>query len=65
MVSILRTLVAALAMSAIAGAAFAYTALADPPLLNGTYSEINGDPLSIWTISTSCGPAGCTRHCGQ
>ena len=50
----------AIAVPAIAGVALAGTAHADPPLLNGTYSGSDGDPMSVWTIATSCGPAGCT-----
>ena len=60
MVWILRTLATAIAAPAIAGVALAGTTHADPPLLNGTYSVIDGDPMSVWTIATSCGPAGCT-----
>ena len=59
MVGILRTLATAIAVPAIAGVALAGTTHADPPLLNGTYSGIDGDPMSVWTIATSCGPAGC------
>ncbi len=50
----------AIAVPAIAAVALAGTTHADPALLNGTYSGIDGDPISIWTIATSCGPAGCT-----
>src|SRR6478672_9820089 len=60
MVWILRTLATAIAMAAIAGVALAGITHADPPLLNGTYSGTDGDPMSVWTIATSCGPAGCT-----
>ena len=60
MARILRTLAIAIAVPAIAGVALAGTATADPPLLNGTYSEIDGDPMNVWTIATSCGTAGCT-----
>lgn len=60
MVNNLRTLATALAVSALAGVALAGTAHADPPLLNGSYRETDGDPLNIWTIVTSCGPTGCT-----
>jgi hypothetical protein len=60
MVWILRTLATAIAAPAIAGVALAGTTHADPPLLNGTYSGVDGDPISVWTIATSCGPAGCT-----
>ena len=59
MVWILRTLASAIAVPAIASVALAGTTHADPPLLNGTYSVIDGDPMSVWTIATSCGPAGC------
>jgi hypothetical protein len=60
MVMILRTLAIAVAVPAIVAIALAGTAHADPPLLNGTYSERDGDPMSVWTIATSCLPAGCT-----
>lgn len=60
MSSILRTLAIAVAAPAIAGVAFAGIAHADAPLLNGNYVETNGDPLNVWTIATSCAPAGCT-----
>lgn len=60
MVSISRTLASAVALSAIAGTALAGTAHADPPLLNGTFRGADGDPMAVWTISTSCGAAGCT-----
>ena len=60
MVTILRKLATAIAVPAIAGVALAGPTHADPPLLNGTYSVIDGDPMSVWTIATSCGPAGCT-----
>ncbi|BBY80712.1 hypothetical protein H7I53_06295 [Mycolicibacterium pulveris] len=53
-------LVVAAATPAIAGVALAAPALAAPTLLNGSYSEVDGDPMNVWTISTSCGPAGCT-----
>ena len=51
-----RTLAAASAIVAVA-AGLAAPALADPPLLNGTYS--GGDVLNLWTIATTCGAAGC------
>ena len=60
MVWILRILATAIAVPTIAGVALAGTTHADPPLLNGTYSGIDGDPMSVWTIATRCGPAGCT-----
>ena len=46
----------AMAITAVA-AGLASPALADPPLLNGTYS--GGDVLNLWTIATTCGTAGC------
>lgn len=57
---ILRNLAIALAVPAVAGVAFAGAAHADPPLLNGSYIETDGDPLNVWTIATSCAPASCT-----
>jgi hypothetical protein len=60
MATVSGKLVAAIAAPAIAGIALAGTAIADPPLLNGLYGSADGDPYSVWTISTSCGPAGCT-----
>lgn len=56
---VFRTLVAAVP-PAFAAVALAGAAAADAPLLNGAYSEVDGDPMNVWTISTSCGPAGCT-----
>ncbi|KQY08321.1 hypothetical protein ASD37_10450 [Mycobacterium sp. Root135] len=46
----------AMAITAVA-AGLAAPALADPPLLNGTYS--GGDVLNLWTIATTCGATGC------
>ena len=49
--------------TATAAVGFAGVAQADPPLpplLNGVYSGAQGDPYSVWTINTSCGPTGCT-----
>jgi hypothetical protein len=60
MTKVLLALATAVAAHAIAGIAFAGTAAADPPLLNGTYGATDGDPYNVWTIATSCGPAGCT-----
>lgn len=59
MVSILRILSAAAAVPAVAGLALAAPAQADPPLLNGSYTEVGGDPLDIWTFGTNCGATGC------
>lgn len=50
----------AVVLPAIAGAALAGTAAADPPLLNGAYTEVDGDSILVLTFATSCGPAGCT-----
>ena len=60
MTKVLRKFVTAVALPAIAGVALADVAAADPPLLNGNYSETDGDPLNFWTFATSCGAAGCT-----
>ena len=60
MSKIVRILATAIAVPAMAGIAVAGTAHADPPLLNGAFIETNGDPQIVWTIQTSCGPAGCT-----
>ena len=51
---------AAMAAPAIAAMALAGGATADPPLLNGTYGSSDGDPYNVLTITTNCGPAGCT-----
>lgn len=59
MVRLSRTLAAAIAVTAIAATAPVGTAHADPQLLNGTYRGADGDPMAVWTITTSCGPAGC------
>ncbi len=59
MAKVLRAL-AAVAAPVMAGIALAGTAAADPPLLNGIYGSTDGDPYNVWTIATSCGPAGCT-----
>lgn len=60
MTKLLRTLATAAAVPAIAGVALAGTATADPPLLNGTYRETDGDSIIVYIFATSCGPAGCT-----
>lgn len=60
MVTNLRALATAVAVSAIAGTALAGSAHAEPALLNGTFRGVHGDPMAVWTIATSCGPAGCT-----
>lgn len=60
MTKVLRTLAAVVAVPAIAGLALAGTAAADPPLLNGTYGEVDGDSILVLTFATSCGPAGCS-----
>lgn len=60
MANVLGRLVAAVAVPAIASIALAGTAIADPPLLNGTYGSTDGDPYNVWVISTGCGPTGCT-----
>jgi hypothetical protein len=60
MTKVLRTLATVAAAPAIAAVALAGTATADPALLNGTYSGVGGDPMNVWTITTSCGPSGCT-----
>ncbi|MBO0681290.1 hypothetical protein JRC04_27830 [Mycolicibacterium sp. S2-37] len=60
MAKLLRILSAAVVMPAITGITLAGAAAADPPLLNGTYGSTDGDPYNVWTIATSCGPAGCT-----
>ena len=52
-----RTLASAAAIMAVA-VGVASPVLADPPLLNGTYS--GGDVLNLWTIATTCDPTGCT-----
>ncbi|WP_395308600.1 hypothetical protein V4U86_25275 [Mycobacterium sp. AMU20-3851] len=44
---------AGLALSVGAGAAHA-----DPPLLNGNF--LGGDAENLWTIASTCAPAGCT-----
>lgn len=53
-------IVTVVAAPAIAVLAFAGAAAADPPLLNGTYGSVDGDPYNVWTIATSCSLAGCT-----
>src|SRR5690349_9559693 len=53
-------MLAAVAAPAGGALALAGAAAADPPLLNGTYGSTDGDPYNVWTIATSCGPAGCT-----
>ncbi len=60
MAKVLHTLATAVAAPAIAGIAFAGTAAADPPLLNGTYGATDGDPYNVLTFATSCRAAGCT-----
>ena len=55
-----RKLAAAVAAAVAAGTALAGTAHADPRLLNGTYRGADGDPMAVWTITTNCGPAGCS-----
>ncbi len=47
-----------IALAALAASGFAASAHADPALLNGTYA--GGDAENVWTITSSCGPAGCT-----
>ncbi|WP_335329662.1 hypothetical protein [Mycobacterium kyogaense] len=51
---------AAVAAPAVVAVALAGSASADPALLNGTYGSTDGDPYNVWTIATSCSPAGCT-----
>ncbi|MFV9634863.1 hypothetical protein [Mycobacterium neumannii] len=60
MTKVLHTLAIAVALPAIACVALAGTASADPPLLNGSYTEVDGDSILVLTFATSCGPAGCT-----
>jgi hypothetical protein len=60
MAIVLRIRAAALVTPAVASIALAAPATADPPLLNGVYGATNGDPYNVWTIATSCGPAGCS-----
>ena len=60
MAKVLLTLATVVVAPAIAGIALGATATADPPLLNGTYGSTDGDPYNVWTITTSCGAAGCT-----
>lgn len=60
MTKALRTLAIATALRATACVAFAATAAADPPLLNGSYTEVDGDSILVLTFATSCGPVGCT-----
>ncbi|MGV0643620.1 hypothetical protein [Mycolicibacterium sp. XJ2546] len=60
MTKVLRTLTTVVAAPAFAGIALAATAAADPALLNGNYSEVEGDSVIVWTFATSCGPTGCT-----
>ncbi|MGE2725431.1 hypothetical protein [Mycolicibacterium pulveris] len=57
---VLRTLATVVAAPAIAGVALAATATADPALLNGTYSEVDGDSILMFTFATTCGPTGCS-----
>lgn len=57
MLRITRTLVAA-AVAATAATSLAGPAAADPPLLNGVYA--GGDSENLWTVTSSCGAAGCT-----
>jgi hypothetical protein len=59
MANVLRTAAAA-AAPVIVSIALAGAALADPPLLNGTYGSTDGDPYNVWTVTTSCDPTGCT-----
>ena len=62
MTSITRSLGTAFGITIIAGMALAaatVSAHADPPLLNGNYSGAEGDPVNVWTIASTCGPAGC------
>ncbi|MCB0949657.1 MAG: hypothetical protein KDB44_10330 [Mycobacterium sp.] len=59
MVRIPRILTAAVAVTALSVIAPTGTAHADPQLLNGKYRDLAGDPMAVWTITTSCGPAGC------
>ncbi|MGE2722618.1 hypothetical protein [Mycolicibacterium celeriflavum] len=60
MTEVPRSLAIAVTASAIAAVAFAGTAAADPPLLNGTYGSTDGDPYNVWSFATTCGAAGCT-----
>lgn len=60
MTKVLHRLAIAVAVPSIAGVALAGTATADPPLLNGAYSQAGGDSMNVWTFATSCVPAGCT-----
>jgi hypothetical protein len=60
MTKVLHTLAIALAVPSIAGVALAGTATADSPLLNGAYSQADGDSMNVWTFATSCVTAGCT-----
>ncbi|OKH63588.1 hypothetical protein EB72_11350 [Mycobacterium sp. SWH-M1] len=53
-------IIALVAAPAVAALTLAGNAAADPPLLNGTYGSTDGDPYNVWTIATSCSPAGCT-----
>ena len=59
MTSMTRSLGAAFAMAAAAALMLAGSAQAEPPLLNGSYSGAEGDPESVWAITSSCAPAGC------
>lgn len=56
----LRRCAAAVLTPTIAGVLLAATATADPALLNGVYGSADGDPYNVWSIATTCGPAGCT-----
>ncbi|KUI36026.1 hypothetical protein AU197_19615 [Mycobacterium sp. IS-1590] len=60
MTKVLHTLAIAVALPAITCVALAGTASADPPLLNGAYTEVDGDSILVLTFATSCGPTGCT-----
>ncbi|GLP77903.1 hypothetical protein TUM20983_50130 [Mycobacterium antarcticum] len=52
-----RTLTMAAAMTALA-VGLASPSVADPPLLNGTFS--GGDSENMWTIATTCTATACT-----
>lgn len=43
-----------LGLAAATGAAYAA-----PPLLNGSFLGAEGDPENVWTIASTCEPAGC------
>ena len=53
-----RLMGTAFGITAAAALAFAASAQADPPLLNGTYA--GGDAENVWTSASTCGLTGCT-----